>query len=134
MTLASGKPLPNDKTPASLLLPMGRNGPAFLAYQNFQVYLAVELVAGLFDHRRLSRDAARRRRRRSAAATAATCSTRAGVKEVQTLLKKRGYDVGKIDGVVGLQTRAAIKAMQIKFGLPADSYPSPELLAKLRGG
>ena len=58
----------------------------------------------------------------------------AGIKEVQTLLKKRGYDVGKADGIVGLQTRAAIKAMQVKFGLPADSYPSPELLAKLRGG
>ena len=58
----------------------------------------------------------------------------AGVKEMQALLKKRGYDVGKADGIVGLQTRAAIKAMQVKFGLPADSYPSPELLAKLRGG
>ena len=25
--------------PASLVLPMGRFGPAFLAYQNFEVYL-----------------------------------------------------------------------------------------------
>jgi peptidoglycan hydrolase-like protein with peptidoglycan-binding domain len=42
--------------------------------------------------------------------------------------------VGTIDGKVGTATRAAIKKMQIKFGLPADSYPSPELLAKLRAG
>ena len=34
-----GRPLPSDAMPASLLLPMGRHGPAFLAYQNFQVYL-----------------------------------------------------------------------------------------------
>src|SRR6185312_6751942 len=39
VTLADGKPLPSDDLPASLLLPMGRLGPAFLAYPNFQVYL-----------------------------------------------------------------------------------------------
>jgi lytic murein transglycosylase len=36
---ADGRPLPADAVPASLLLLMGRNGPAFLAYPNFQVYL-----------------------------------------------------------------------------------------------
>ncbi|MBZ0217665.1 MAG: lytic murein transglycosylase, partial [Fimbriimonadaceae bacterium] len=35
----SGQGLPNDNMKAALLLPMGRNGPAFLAYQNFHVYL-----------------------------------------------------------------------------------------------
>jgi len=30
--------------------------------------------------------------------------------------------------------RAAIKQMQLKFGQPADSYPTPELLARLRAG
>ncbi|MGB8632376.1 MAG: lytic murein transglycosylase, partial [Xanthobacteraceae bacterium] len=39
VTLADGRPLPADDLPASLLLPMGRFGPAFLVYQNFQVYL-----------------------------------------------------------------------------------------------
>ena len=38
IAFADGKPLPNDKLPASLLLPMGRNGPAFLAYRNFAAY------------------------------------------------------------------------------------------------
>ena len=33
-----GKPLPEDDLPASLLLPMGRIGPAFLAYPNFPAY------------------------------------------------------------------------------------------------
>ena len=46
---------------ASLLLPMGRNGPAFLAYQNFDVLSRMELVPGLLDDRRLFRDAPGRR-------------------------------------------------------------------------
>ncbi|MFX6011506.1 lytic murein transglycosylase, partial [Acinetobacter baumannii] len=33
-----GRPLPKDEMPASLLLPMGRHGPAFLAYANFAAY------------------------------------------------------------------------------------------------
>src|SRR5437763_9194912 len=39
VTLADSRPLPGDDLPASLLLPMGRFGPAFLAYDNFRVYL-----------------------------------------------------------------------------------------------
>ena len=38
MTYPDGRPLPNDDMPASLLLPMGRMGPAFLAYANFAAY------------------------------------------------------------------------------------------------
>ena len=44
------------------------------------------------------------------------------------------YDVGKVDGVLGQNTRTAVKAMQIKYGLPADSWPTAELLARMRGG
>jgi hypothetical protein len=36
--------------------------------------------------------------------------------------------------VLGQQSRSAIKAMQIKYGLPADSWPTAELLARMRGG
>src|SRR5262245_27404738 len=39
VTYPSGKAVPADNMPSSLLLPMGRNGPAFLAYPNFDVYL-----------------------------------------------------------------------------------------------
>jgi len=53
---------------------------------------------------------------------------------VQRLLTDRGYDVGKIDGLVGEKTRAAVKDMQLKFKMPADSYPTPELLSALRRG
>ena len=46
---------------------------------------------------------------------------------------REGFDVGKVDGVLGQQSRSAVKAMQIKYGLPADSWPTAELLAKMRG-
>jgi len=54
------------------------------------------------------------------------------VKELQTLLNKRGIDVGEVDGKVGAQTRAGVKKAQMDTGLPADSYPTAELIARLR--
>ena len=39
-----------------------------------------------------------------------------------------------VDGFLGLKTRQAVKAMQLKYGLPADSYPTAELLARMRSG
>jgi peptidoglycan hydrolase-like protein with peptidoglycan-binding domain len=51
-------------------------------------------------------------------------------KELQRLLRAYGYK-GEIDGKLGLETRGAIKAAQIKHGLPADSYPTLELLQRL---
>ena len=45
-----------------------------------------------------------------------------------------GYDVGEADGKLGNATRAAVKKAQIKAGLPADSWPTAELMARLRGG
>jgi peptidoglycan hydrolase-like protein with peptidoglycan-binding domain len=53
---------------------------------------------------------------------------------MQTMLARAGYDVGTADGFLGLKTRQAVKAVQIKYGLPADSYPTAELLARMRGG
>ena len=35
---------------------------------------------------------------------------------------------------LSIETRAAIKDMQVKFGMPADSWPTPDLPARLRGG
>ena len=42
------------------------------------------------------------------------------LRELQQLLVRAGYNVGKVDGVMGQQSRSAVKAMQIKYGLPAD--------------
>jgi len=48
-------------------------------------------------------------------------------------LARRGYEVGEIDGKLGAATRSSVKAMQMKLGLPADSYPTAELIERLRG-
>jgi lytic murein transglycosylase len=132
---SSGAPLPADNLPASLLLPMGRNGPAFLAYPNFtKVYLEwnqslIYATTAAYLATRLA-GAPRVSPGRTEVESLSFNETR----DLQQLLSKRGYDVGKIDGIVGAQTRAAVRDMQKKFGLPADSYPSAELLDRLRIG
>ncbi|MFK7751492.1 MAG: peptidoglycan-binding protein, partial [Sedimentitalea sp.] len=55
----------------------------------------------------------------------------AQMKQLQTKLRARGHDVGKIDGILGAGTRAAVQAEQKRLGLPADAWPTPRLLAKL---
>jgi lytic murein transglycosylase len=129
-----GSPVPADNLTASLLLPMGRNGPAFLAYPNFDIYtewnnsLSYATTAAYLATRIDGAGAMSRGR-------GATNGLDAGqTKELQQILANRGYDVGKIDGLAGAKTRAAVKDMQIKLGLPADSYATPELLSALRGG
>src|SRR5579872_4357182 len=128
-----GRPLPEDDMPASLLLPMGRNGPAFLAYANFVAYtewnnsLIYSTTAGYLA----TRIAGAPPMRRPIAPVAQLPLN--DLRELQQLLVRAGYDVGKIDGVMGQQSRSAVKAMQIKFGLPADSWPTAELLARMRG-
>lgn len=130
---ANGGALPADTVPATLLLPMGRNGPAFLAYRNFQVYLEwnsslVYATTAAYFATRLA-GAPRVSRGRGEVAPLSYGET----KKLQQLLQRQGFSVGKVDGVIGEQTRASVKAMQIKLGLPADSYPSHELLARMRG-
>ena len=53
--------------------------------------------------------------------------------ELQRLLAKHGYDVGEPDGKLGNATRTAVKKAQLKANLPADSWPTAELIARLRG-
>ena len=133
VTYADGRALPNDNLPASLLLPMGRSGPAFLAYANFAAYtewnnsLIYSTTAGYLA----SRIAGAAPMRRPAVPVAQLPFNE--IKELQQLLVRAGFTVGKVDGVLGQQSRSAVKAMQIKYGLPADSWPTTELLARMRG-
>jgi lytic murein transglycosylase len=133
VTYPDGRALPSDNLPASLLLPMGRMGPAFLAYQNFAAYtewnnsLIYSTTAGYLA----TRIAGSPPMLRPSAPVAQLPF--AQLRELQQHLVRAGYNVGKVDGVMGQQSRSAVKAMQIKYGLPADSWPTAELLARLRG-
>ena len=129
-----GSALKADKLPAALLLPMGKDGPAFLAYPNFtKAYMKwnESLV--------YSTTAAYLATRIAGAPVVSPGRAQVHVPSyeqvvaLQNFLASKGYDVGKADGKIGAGTRAAVKAEQKKIGWPADSYPTPEFIAKLTG-
>lgn len=115
---------------ASLLLPMGRKGPAFLAYPNFRILLewnqslTYVMTAAYFGTRL------------GGASVYDAGDNHGGLdgdtmKVLQQKLASAGYNVGKIDGILGAGTRAAVRQEQKKLGLPADGWPTAELLRKL---
>ncbi len=129
-----GRPLEKDGLKASLLLPMGRFGPAFLVFDNFQAYLKwnsslVYSTTAAYYATRLAGAPAMQK-----GTGTPPPFTVEQTKELQEYLIKYGHDVGGADGKLGTSTRQAVRAMQMKFGLPADSYPTAELLARLRAG
>jgi lytic murein transglycosylase len=133
VTYPDGKALPSDELPASVLLPMGRAGPAFLAYANFAAYtewnnsLIYSTTAGYLANRIAGAAPLHR------PAVPVVQLPFNELRELQQLLVRAGFNVGKVDGVMGQQSRSAVKAKQIKYGLPADSWPTAELLARMRG-
>jgi lytic murein transglycosylase len=134
VTLADGGALPGDATPTSLILLMGRNGPAFLAYPNFEVYLKWNqslnyAVTAAYLANRIAGAPAMSRGRAAVPVLQA-----AQVQDLQVALTRRGFPAGEPDGKLGTGTRAAIRAAQLKFGQPADSYPTTELLDRLKSG
>lgn len=134
VTLANGKPLPASAPVASLLLPMGRLGPAFLVYPNFRVFTE-------WNHSIIYSTTAAYLATRIAGAPVLRKGngepdtfSMEQVRELQTLLVKAGYDVGGIDGRLGALSRKAVQQAQVKFKLPADGYPTEELVRRLRRG
>ena len=132
---ASGKALKGDATPAALLLPMGKNGPAFLAYNNFTTAylkwnesLVYSTTAAYLATRIAGAPKA------SAGRAAVNVASYQEVVALQNKLSGLGYDVGKADGKIGAGTRAAVKAEQLKMNFPADSYPSKEFISQFLGG
>jgi lytic murein transglycosylase len=132
VTGADGRALPADGKPASLLLLMGRNGPAFLAYENFDVYLKwnQSLNYGTTAGYLATRIAGAPAMSRGNGAVASLDGQ--GIMEAQQILAKRGYKIGEPDGKIGAGTRLAIRQAQVKMGMPADGYPTVEFLAGLR--
>jgi lytic murein transglycosylase len=124
-----------DKVPASLHLPMGRKGPAFLAYGNFtNAYLLWnESLVYSTTAAYLATRIAGAPKLDAGNGTVEPLSYKQII-ELQKILVGRGYDVGEVDGKLGKATRAAVKDVQIKMGLPADSYPDQEFLAALKSG
>jgi lytic murein transglycosylase len=130
---ADGSALPAGGAPAGLMLPAGREGPAFLVTRNFDAlysYNAAEsyglAIAHLSD------------RLRGGAPFIAAWPTddpglsRAERRELQQLLIARGHDIGEADGMIGARTREALQREQAALGLPADGRAGRRALQALR--
>ncbi|MCQ2993685.1 MULTISPECIES: lytic murein transglycosylase [Pseudomonas] len=135
LTLPSGSALPATalQQQAALLLPAGYKGPAFLVMDNFRAILrynnsssyalAIGLLSGRFQGGGLVEGSWPR---------GDVPLSRSERMELQSLLSASGYDAGNPDGIIGANTRKAIRSAQQALGWPADGYPTQELLQNLR--
>jgi membrane-bound lytic murein transglycosylase B len=126
---SNGEDLPMLNMQGSIILPAGRNGPAFLVYNNFHTILnwnrsdLYAIAVGYLADRIAGSPPFVSPRPDSDEPL-----TRDQAQKIQELLAARGYDPGPVDGIIGSQTRQAIKEFQRTAKLPPDGYPTPELL------
>ena len=133
VTQLNGAPIPVAAgMEASVILPAGAQGPAFLGYANFRTTMTYNpstfyaLTVGHLADRYAGSGPVQRMPENE------TAMSVADVRELQELLNRNGFDSGEPDGRVGRQTRAAIRAYQQSAGLPMDGYASVALLQALR--
>ncbi len=123
-----------DHGRASILLPGGAGGPAFMIFDNFEVIErynkadAYVIGVGHLSDRLKGRPAIEAQWPRQHRAISA-----AERKELQRRLQRRGFAVEKIDGIIGPNTIDAIREFQKSAGLSADGFPTHELLEALGG-
>ncbi|MDE2164072.1 MAG: lytic murein transglycosylase [Alphaproteobacteria bacterium] len=128
----AGAALPASDEPASVYLPAGAKGPAFLVFPNFKAILKYNNAASY---------------------ALAVCELADQLKggpgivaawprgeqplnlderlALQTALTKLGFDIGKIDGLLGNKSRGALRDWQKAHNLPADGYPTEDLLTRI---
>ena len=125
--------LPGD-TRSAVLLPAGRNGPAFLVFRNYDAIYSYNAAESYALAIALLSD-----RLRGGEGLVASWPTddpglsRAERRELQTLLLERGHDIGEVDGLIGTNTRRAIRKEQQRLGIaPADGRAGQKILGALR--
>lgn len=132
LRLADGRALPVEDMQAKLLLATDYKGPAFLVFENFKVMKRwnnadkYALAVGHLADRIVDRPPLTKQRPKNDKGMSF-----AQIKEIQKLLTKFGYAVGKPDGIIGSKTRSALRDFQIKNNLPADGHPSHNMLKQL---
>lgn len=130
---ADGHALPSAEINASILVPAGHRGPAFMVYDNFAVIMkwnrseSYALSVGLLADRIAGAGSLRRPPPADQQAL-----TRAEVESLQLALNQRGYNLGEADGVMGPATRNAVRAFQRDSGLISDGYPDRSVLEALQ--
>ena len=129
---ANGATIPDIDLEASVLVPAGYSGPAFLVYPNFHVILRwnrseyYALAVGLLADRLIGAGPLVR-----APSTDEAALSRNAVENMQRQLNHLGFDVGEIDGVMGSMTQAALREFQASNGMIADGYPDRTTLCAL---
>lgn len=127
-----GAPLP-VLADSALLLPAGARGPAFLVGPNFRTILrynnstSYALAIGLLAQGLAGGPAVQTAWPRDVPPL-----SRSQLLALQTALNTRGFDSGTPDGMMGPATRGAIRRYQRSVGLPADGYPTLELLQRVQ--
>ena len=121
------KPIPAINLRASLLVPSGHTGPAFLVYPNFHVIMEWNRSQyyALSVGRLAGRIAGAGRLYQPLPDVALTTQA---LKDLQAGLNALGYPAGPPDGVLGPGTRRAIRAYQQAHGLLADGFPNDMLM------
>lgn len=120
---------------AGLLMPAGRNGPAFLVFRNYDAAYSYNgadsyaLAISLLSDRLKGKPGVQ-----ADWPTDDLPLSREERRELQRLLIARGYDVGEPDGAVGAKTRGAIKEIEAKLGMSQTGRPGSKVLKALRGG
>lgn len=118
--------------PAYLMMPAGAYGPAFLVLENYKVirrYNTSDLYAVFVGH--LADRIAGGGDFETPWGAAAPQKT-ATIQEIQTRLKSAGYEVEKIDGKVGSNTRKIIGSYQRAAKIKVDCWPTDAVLAHMR--
>nr|WP_306151848.1 lytic murein transglycosylase [Roseovarius sp. MMSF_3281] len=127
-----GRPI-RDFGPASIMLPAGTNGPAFMVFDNFRVIErynnadAYVIGVGHLSDRIKGGPPIRASWPRGYNPLSFDEK-----KELQRRLKRKGFAVEKIDGLIGPNTVGAIQAFQRSIGVTADGHPSQTVLGHLR--
>jgi len=129
---ANGAPLPTSTATAAIYLPAGWRGPAFLVFHNFRAILTYNNAAAYALA--ICELADRLKGGGRIVAQWPLDQQPLGARDriaLQADLKKLGYDPGDPDGIVGRQSRAALRRYQKDRRLPADGLPSLEMLGRL---
>ena len=117
---------------ASILLPAGHTGPAFLVYHNFDVIMGwnrsdfYALSVGLLADRIAGAGTLSR-----PPSTSEPALSRHMIMRIQERLNQLGFDAGTPDGVMGSATQSALRAFQGASGIIADGYPDGATLRAL---
>ena len=129
----NGKNLPEVAIEASIVLPAGYQGPAFLVYKNYSTIMIwnrsilYALAVGHLADRFVGLPRIKAKKPENERPL-----SRLDITDIQRILTANGYDAGGADGIVGSKTRSALKSFQKAAGLPADGYPSMGALERLR--